>query len=251
MEIKSIFEKNHRWVPILLLFLCLGTYGVYLPRLGFYWDDWMHLYYVNKYDVAPDVLYYTYRPLFAWLDVISISFLGLKPLYWHLFALGFYWLTAWSFWEVLKRIWPKQKERMVWAVMLFSVYPVFFKQSVAVVFRGHFFSFACFLLSVVFMIQAYRKRDVYWKYTILGMVTTLGHLFTIEYFTGLEIVRLVIIWLIISPQQDVWWDRLKITLKNWLPYLLMIVIFILWRFVFFQGQSDHLSISIRLRLGFS
>jgi hypothetical protein len=88
------------------------------------------------------------------------------------------------------------------------------------------------------MIQAYRKRAVYWPYTILGMLLTLCHLFTTEYMAGLEIIRPVILWIIISPQIADWREKLKTVAKNWSPYLLMIIAFVIRRFLYFQGEND-------------
>lgn len=235
---KKILNDQSRWMPILFLGLCVGTYGVYLSQLGFYWDDWMTIYLTEKYERAADFLYYAYRPLFAWLDVIIRSILGLKPLYWQIVFLVIRWLTIWSMWGVMVRLWPRHREQMAWAAILFSVYPTFFTQSLAVNYKSQFFSFLLFLLSIILMIQAYRNRKTRWPYTILGMLFTLGHLLTTEYMAGLEITRPVILFLIISSQVDDWKERIKRILINWSPYLLMIFLFVGRRMIFFPGEVD-------------
>jgi hypothetical protein len=173
------------------------------------------------------------------LDVITLSIFGLKPLYWHIVFLIIRWLSAWGMWVVLAQIWPKHKEQVAWSAIFFTVYPSFLKQSVAVNYKAQFFSYLCFLLSLIFMILAYRKRNYFWQYTILGMFATVCHLFTTEYTAGLELTRPVIIFLIISPYIHSWRERIKIIARNWLPYLLMILVFIGRRFIFFQGDIRH------------
>jgi hypothetical protein len=235
---KKFLDNHHRWMPVLLLVLCVGTYAVYITRLGFYWDDWMTVFLVDKYKIASKIDYFADRPGFAWLDVITLSLFGLKPLYWHLVFLTIRWLTAWGMWGVLTKIWPDNKEQAAWSAFFFTVYPSFLKQSLAVNYKAQFFSYLCFILSLIFMILAYKKRGYFWQYTIPGMVAALCHLLTTEYIVGLELMRPVIIFLIISPDVLEWKERIKVIVKNWLPYLLMILVFMVRRFIFFPGEVD-------------
>lgn len=198
----------------------------------------MTIYLVDKYKVASQIDYFVDRPGFAWLDAITRSIFGLKPLYWQLVFLTIRWLTAWGMWRVLTHIWPEHKERAAWSAIFFTVYPSFLSQSVAVNYKAQFFSYLCYFLSLIFMILAYKKRGYFWQYTILGVFATAGHLFTTEYMVGLEVIRPVILFLIISPDILEWKERIKAIVKNWLPYLLMILVFIGYRFVFFPGDVE-------------
>jgi hypothetical protein len=235
---RKLLDKHHYWVPLLLLILCLGAYGVYLNQLGFYWDDWMTIYMANKYEVASKIHNFADRPLFAWMDITLRSLLGLKPLYWHILFFILRWLTSWSMWGVVSKIWPKYKEQMAWTAILFTVYPTFFKQSLAVTYRSQYVAFLFFLLSIILMVQAYQNKKFFWPYTILGMAFTIGHLLTMEYFGGLELIRPIILFFVISSQIVDWKERIKRIFINWSPYLLMILVFIIRRFIYFPGNED-------------
>jgi hypothetical protein len=235
---KNFFTSNYRWFPILLLCVCVGVYGVYLTQLGFYWDDWLVINLTTKYNKATELFYFPNRPLHAWLDILGRTVLGVKPLHWHLVMLTLRWLAVWSMWEVLRRIWPKREEAIAWMAVMFSVYPIFFQQATATLFRPHWICYTLFFFSVAMMIQAFRTRKYFWVYTLLGMLATAGHLFTTEYMAGLEFARPVILWIIIAPETNEVREKIKTVIKNWLPYLIVYIVFFGYRILFYPGEND-------------
>jgi hypothetical protein len=59
-----------------------------------------------------------------------------------------------------------------------------------------------------------------------------------EYFIGLELLRPVFIWIIIRESQPRFRQRMLHTFKNWLPYLAVMFIFIIWRAFFLKLAGD-------------
>jgi hypothetical protein len=238
---KKIVIKES-WIPLVLLGICLVSFGIFLPQLGFYWDDWMTLYLTYTYRDPSALVYQAFRPIHAWLDVVTLSLIGTKPIYWHMLSLLFRWLASWGVWEVLRRIWSERNEEVAWIAILFTVYPTFFQQSVAVIFRPHWFTFVFYLLSIICMLTGYRKKKFYWPVTLLGVFATITHLFNSEYLTGLELARPAILLLIITEDYIGWKERIKQVLKHWAPYLIVFVVFTFWRFFFVQIENDPSSL---------
>jgi len=214
------------------------SFGILIPQLGYYWDDWMTLYLSFTYRDPTALVYQPFRPIHAWLDVVTLSIVGTNPIYWHCISLLFRWLTAWGVWEVLRRIWAERREEVAWIAILFTVYPSFLQQSVAVIFRPHWFSFIFFLVSVLCMLAGYRNKKWYLLLTLLGVLTTIVHLFNSEYLVGLELTRPFILWIIITREVDSRRERIKQTVKHWSPYLLILLVFAIWRVFFVQIEND-------------
>ncbi len=61
---------------------------------------------------------------------------------------------------------------------------------------------------------------------------------TMEYIWGLELLRPVLLWLVFSGMIPGWKERLRATLKVWLPYLLVFALVVGWRLVF-AGQLSQ------------
>jgi hypothetical protein len=237
-ETMKKFFVTEKWIPVVLLGICLVSFGILIHQLGFYWDDWMHFYLTYSYKDPTALVYQAYRPIHAWLDVFMLSIIGTKPIYWHILSLLFRWLAAWGVWEVLREIWPERSEQVAWIAILFTVYPTFFQQSVAFVFHLHWLSFIFFLISIICMIMGFRNNKWYWPLTLLGVLTATANLFNLEYLAGLELARPAILWLVISKEVGGWKVRIKQVLKHWLPYIMVLLVFALWRVFLVQIEND-------------
>jgi hypothetical protein len=233
---KIIITEN--WVPLVLLGICVMSFGILIPQLGYYWDDWMHLYLTNTYKDPGALVYQAFRPLHAWLDVAILSIIGTNPIYWHILSLLFRWLAAWGLWEVLRRIWLEHSEQTAWIAILFSIYPTFFQQSAAVIFYPHWLSLFLFFISLVCMLLAIKNKKWYWPLTILGVLTTIAHLYNLEILAGLELTRPIVLWIFVSKEIEGRRARITQVLKHWAPYFMVLVVFTLWRFFYVQIEND-------------
>ena len=143
-----------------------------------------------------------------------------------------------AFMVVLRRIWPGYARQTAWAALLFAVYPIFLKQSMAVIFRQHWTSYALFLLSLLCMLQAVRQpRHRVWLH-VLSLLTMLANLLFTEYFLGLELVRPLLLWLVLADKQDKKIKRWLEVLKHWWPYLALWIGFIVWRLFIVEVLED-------------
>lgn len=230
---------SHLSVPLALLLLCILSFGLLIPNLGFYWDDWAKTLVNRLYGPAGYWSYYAEdRPLSAWTHILFLSILGDSPLNWHLLSLVLRWLSAVGLWWVINSLWPQARRLAVFASCLFVVYPVFTLQPVAVTFHQQWLQYGLYFLSLGAMIQAYNKPQRFWPYTALSIFALLLQLTITEYFAVLEFVRLLVLWVLVSRRHEVFLKRLGATLGRWWPYLLLLGGYLVWRLFFIRLSGE-------------
>ena len=168
--------------------MLIAAFGLLIPQLGYYWDDWPLIFLSHTQGISGFVDFLAYdRPISAWMYILTMPVLGTRPIVWHIFALLMRWLAVLAFWQVLRMLWPQRARQTGWMALLFAVYPVFFQQSIAVVYSHVWLLYLIFFASLIAMLRAQRER--FWLWTGIAVFTQLLHLLTIEYFAGLELLR--------------------------------------------------------------
>jgi len=90
--LQNIFTtiKNVRFseksVPWVLLSACILAYGLLIPQLGYFQDDWAYVYnfYMFGQEGIVNFLAYDGRPFATWVYIIGFNIFGYKPLLWHI-----------------------------------------------------------------------------------------------------------------------------------------------------------------------
>ena len=212
--------------------LSLLAYGLYLAWMGFYWDDWPWIWFSHvmgsagmlKIDLA-------HRPISGLVLWLGSLLAGENPLGWQIYNLLWRWLTGLALWTALRQLWPRRKQAIAWVALLFLVYPGFSHQFVAVNTSRHLFPLAVFFFSLACMIKAQRETGRYRLYTAASVVLALVTMFTTEYYYGLELIRPVVLWLVLSDNESKKSKRLIAVIKAWLPYLMPLIAVFLWRYI--------------------
>ncbi len=222
-------------VPVALLVLCGLGFGLLTPILGLYWDDWPAIATIRLLGSAGFWDFYQgERPISAWTFVLFEPLIGTNPFLWHLFTLLLRWLTVLGMWWMLQLVWPSRKNEVIWMAFLFAIYPTFTQQPVAVAFSQHWITYGLYFLSVGSMLLALKKKRWYLPLTALSLFTSALHMLTMEYFIGLELLRPAYLWLIYAGEVKDSYQRLRKVLRSWLPYLLVLVGFVVWRLFFME-----------------
>jgi hypothetical protein len=233
------FQFNYRTAPVLFLLLCLLGFGLLIPWLGLYWDDWPVILMTRLQGARGFWNFYQYdRPFSAWTYILTAPILGSRPLPWHILTLLLRWLTVLGMWWSLRGIWPRHVREITWMAVLFAIYPSFIQQPIAVAFSQHWITYALYFLSIGCMIQAIRSPRWFWPLTALSILTCALQLFTMEYFIGLELLRPAFLWIIFNENQPSPRQRFTQVLKGWLPYLAVMIIFIIWRAFFLKLAGE-------------
>lgn len=228
-------EKN---VPWFLLTACILAFGLLIPQLGYYQDDWNYVF--NSYAFGPkgliDFLNYDGRPVASWVYILGFAILGYKPLFWHIAILVLRWLTATVIWKILDFIWPNSNWQNLAAALLFTLYPFFTLQPLAVAYSLHWTGYLLYALSIFFMLLAFKQR--FWIFTFLALITQLLHLFTLEFYSGIDLIRPILIWFVLSTTSQTTREKFITTLRKWAPYLAVFIFFFVWRGFFYQAAAE-------------
>jgi hypothetical protein len=246
---KSLRIPKHLIPVSLISFTVLVSYGLLIPWLRLYWDDWPVIAAARLQGVGVFWDFYrTERPFSAWTYIVTIPLIGSHPLVWHIFSLSLRWLTVIGFYLALSTLWPQKKPQVLWISLLFAVYPVFTNQPVAVAFSQHWICYLLFVFSLWLMLLAERRPKWFWPLTALSVALTGLNMFTLEYFWGLELLRPFMLGFLAAGQPDSRSGRLTRVLKGWLPYLAMLVIATGWRFAAASSLSGAHEMSLLTQL---
>ncbi len=210
--------------------------------MGIYWDDWQAILLSNM-DV-PNVFwnYYLFdRPFSIWTYLLPLPVAQNYPIIWQFYGILARWFAAVGFWFFLRGMFPARKQEAAWITLLWSFYPGFFYQSVSIAFCQHFITYGLFNFSLAAMVLAIRKPKHKLRFTILAILTSFASLMTMEYFVGLELLRPLILLFLIEKDGQSRSQILWQVIKKWLPYLVIIVFFVLYRFIILGQLNKGLS----------
>jgi hypothetical protein len=236
---KANFRISPKTLPLALALICILAFGLLIPFLGFYQDDWHPVYYGYSRGLSSlwELFLYDGRPFAAAVFVSGFRLLGFKPLNWQLFALALRILTVVFTWLTLNDIWPQKKRPVAWVALLFAVYPLFKLQSLSLIYSLHWTGFTLYSISIWAMVQAVRRPGRYWIFTILSLLTGALDLLLLEYFAGIELARPLILFLCLRDRQAHPALRLRRTAGSWLPYLLLLALYGVYRLFFLPAPA--------------
>jgi hypothetical protein len=226
--------------PLALLALCLLSYGVLIPWLGYYWDDWAFVWISQKLGSEGLARYFaTNRPVWGMLYRLTTPLIGAAPWKWHLFALTWRWLCAVALWRLVRSLWKGADEAALAASLLFVIYPGFDQQFIAITY-GHFWVvLTAFFVSLELMLRAARRARFAWGLVLAGMALSAFNLFSMEYFFLLDLLRPVLLWMVFSESLPHLGERLKKTALAWLPFLAVFLAAGIWRAFLFPYQTQN------------
>ena len=211
------------------------AYGLLLPLTGFYWDDWPFAW-IAKF-LGPKEFFPAFagvRPFLAPIFFVTTSLIPPIPIYWQIFALVIRLISGLSAWFALNQIWPQHQRQVYIASLLFLVFPGYSQHWVALThINQEWIPFIFYLLSFGFTARALRSnnsikenaestaRQSHQRNTIYALLLLVAGVFPTEYFIGLEPLRFLFLWVIVSEEVTGFSQRLIQTLKHWAPYLLI------------------------------
>ncbi|HEY60600.1 MAG TPA: hypothetical protein G4N92_07970 [Anaerolineae bacterium] len=225
----SFFRKN--LFPLFLLLLSLLAFGILIPWLGFYMDDWSLLY--LAYDKNDLTTFFQHKR--PWLAPLYASFSAIlppKPLPWHLLLLLLKWLGAVVVWHLMRKVLP-QKPNLAQAVSaLYLLYPGHLIAFHPLGFLFHYiqalFIFASFLVHLEFIHREERSGLL----LLIAICLSLANLIISEYFFFIELLRPILLFFFIHNAFEnlPLSEKIKKTLYQWLPFLLVFSGVVLFRF---------------------
>lgn len=215
--------------PLLASAVCIFCFGFLLSRLGFFQDDWHHVFYAY-WQGAEGLQRFllTDRGPFSWPVYAALfRILGFAPSNWHWSLMLIRALTVWAFWLSARRIWPGSSGITAWLAVIFAVYPIFTLQPLAVAYSLHWTMYLVFMLSILAMLESLRRPRGAVVLTATALFLQVIHLALIEYFSGLELARPILLWLALRGADSR--QRLRQALRRAMPYLAVWVLYVAYR----------------------
>jgi len=226
-------------VPLMLLVLTILTYGLLIPWIGFYWDDW-NFAWISHFLGAGEFIpaFQPFRPFLGPIFTATTSILHESTIGWQLFGLLVRFLLAFAVWWSLNKVWSGHTRQVLTVSLFVLVFPGYGQQSVAFThINQELIPLLAYLFSFGVTALALRSRARFIPLTLLSLALTFLGLFTTEYFIGLEIIRFFLIMILLadaSPKQ-----RILNTIKHYSPYLLLWLANAAWLTYYYRAGGYH------------
>jgi hypothetical protein len=234
--------------PLVLAILSFLAYGLLIPWLGLFADDWTFLWTSQILGVEGELRYFILgnnRPLWGLFYHFFINLFGHHlPWFWHIFGIFWLWLTSVLLWWLVRLVWPGHQKTAFYAAALFAVYPGFQLQLISLMVGHMWLVLACLLFSLGMNVHALRQPGRYLLFSSLAVLGSTINLLAFEYFFMLELVRPVLLWFVSAQMAADRRIQIRRTLLAWLPYALLFASVVVWRSFFFVLQTDKYQLSL-------
>jgi len=231
------WKTSDWWLIGLVFIICALAFLPQVGNLGYYHDDWFPT--ISRVSgVGLLDMHKVDRPVMGlWYTTINLL-LGESPLVWHLFAFFAKFIGALGLYLLAMLIWPGHRPMAAMISLVYAIYPGFLQQTSANNYQNHIVAYAACIISIFLSVLSLKSPNT-WKQiglTILAALLAFVYPLVYEAMIGMEGFRFLIIWLILTKQSDLrlFANFYKSVLK-FIPYLLVISIFLYWRFFVFSS----------------
>lgn len=247
-------ENEHRkqfWGFVALLLVASAlTYLPLVHRIGYLNDDWYLMY--DAHTQGPAFFHDVYqvdRPARAYVLGAAYILFGDNALYYHLSGYLFRFLSAVAFFWILERLWAGRSKVNFSTALLFLLYPGFLSQVNPIDYQSQLLSLCLSMVSIALTIKAIQTTGRLQRIflTILSILLGIEYLALIDYFIGLELLRLAIVLVLVLREQFASLrEKLIRTFLRWLPFAAGPGIFLIWRLFFFEADRRATNIGAQL-----
>jgi len=245
--IQKLFKSETFIASLLILLTTLITYGLSIPRFGYYYDDWYVLWSGQARGAGSMIpLFSTDRPFIGVVYSVLYGWLGDVMTNWHLYALLWRFIGGMAFFWILRLVWPNNKHLTTLMAVLFIVYPGFLSQPDAATKQNHLYGFGTALLSIAFTLQATKTSNRVWKIicNLFAVILAVNYLFIYEYMIGFEGMRLVLLGYVLYQDGITKLSSLlKEIVKRWWQYVIVAGGFLYWRLFIFEGARNATNVT--------
>lgn len=226
-------------VPVVFALIAVVAYGLLLPRTGFYWDDWPFAWiarFLGPTEFLP--AFRGFRPFLGPIFFLTTSLLPANPLLWQALAVLIRFISVLAARFALGQVWPRAARLILIVSLLFLVFPGYSQHWVAFThINQEWISLIAYLLSFGISIRALRDPRPSRALIALSLALQCIGLLPTEYFIGMELLRPLLFWIVLSESLDAFRVRLHATLRACLPYLLVWLINATWLAYYYKSGA--------------
>jgi hypothetical protein len=216
-------------------------YGVFVTSLGFYWDDWPVVWVYNAFGSHGVATYFAgQRPAYGWVVAHVAQMIGIAPVGWQILSLMVRCTSSVILFVTFGALWPQRRD-FAWLVSaIVLLYPGFTLQPIALGFLEYHLSFLFFVVSLAATVFSMTISSYRWLLIAISLAAEALSYIVIEYFVGLEFLRLLII-LIVACRGDARLNlkNLNSSLITWSPYAVVWAAYVIWRTFIFHVVSGY------------
>ncbi|MBK9209185.1 MAG: hypothetical protein IPL71_13130 [Anaerolineales bacterium] len=219
-------------IPFLFLITTVLAYGLLIPSIGFYWDDWPFAWIAKFMGPAEfNPAFAPFRPFLGPIFYFTTSLLPPLPIYWQGFALFIRFIMGFGTWWMLRQAWPERPRIALTAALLLIVFPGYSQHYIALThINQELIPFIFYLFSFGYTFKALRAERPL-TYIIIAVLLQICGIFPTEYFFGLEGMRALFLFFFFSGSL---FSRVRETLKHWWPYLVVWILNALWLVYYYR-----------------
>jgi hypothetical protein len=237
---EKIAKFIHSGLFSILVIVILGC-AVYLPfagRLGFYADDWQIL--TDQIANTTQVKMYSIdRPFLGYAFTFFKAFLGVTPIHWQLMIVLIRIMGAVLVYLLVKKIVRVGNPIAVVVALVAMFFPGFLRQPSSVCYLMHTIAFTGAVLSIYLSLLALNRKNVWAAVAMIGLSVLLELMYLLDgdYFIGLEVIRVILIYLCIRQERGKRRGWVRLVVKS-LPYVAAAGLFLVWRvFIFHSARA--------------
>lgn len=237
-KINQLLQKPFA-VPAALAVLILLAYGILTPWMGFYWDDLPFAWFLRYFGPVEFIAAFRpFRPLLGYIFAVTTALFGGHPFTWQLLGLLIRLVLGLQVWSLLRRVFPTRARSVLWVTLLFTLYPAYGQQWVALTHINQELIPLIFLLSSFFLtVNLLRNGRTSLPLTVLAILLQILGLFSTEYFFGLEILRFFFVLIILSESIADRKDLFKKSITTWLPNLIVWILNAAWTYSYHRSDA--------------
>lgn len=210
--------SHKAFFPFMLFVVMLIAYGILMPWIGFYGDDWALIW--NGYRMQNQD-WIAFRPIVVWIYNFLCSVLKPSFSLWLLVSIVVRWLGAFSLYVFLKEMMQDHQEEIQWLTILYALYPGFILYAPLTNIAPFFQPFLLFM-SFYWMVLWIKEGSRKWYLFAASLAFASLNLFTTEYYFFFELLRPLIIAFVLRQKNAS--GKGKQVFRRWLPYLALFVL---------------------------
>ncbi|HCS38452.1 MAG TPA: hypothetical protein DIW44_02565 [Anaerolineaceae bacterium] len=240
------------WKALFILFFVSAL--AYLPNITkftLYKDDWYYI--ADGFFGGPKIfreMFYIDRPLRGYLWEFLFTLLKTDPLPYQILAYVWRLVSGMLYFWLLNLVWPKHEKTNLWISLLFLLYPGYLWWVSGVEYQPYILTQLLQVFSFVTMLLFLKTNNIFKKLLFLACSAAAGWtgLMFVDYTIGMELFRIVIVFLFVSHELPLarMAAKIKKTLLSWLPFLIIPAGFMIWRTFFFTNTRSETDISLQM-----
>lgn len=224
----------------------LLAYFLFIPFLGFYNDDWLFSYIGHFY--GPQGLIDGFagdRPIVGYLFALNNILLNNNIYLWHIYMFLIRLLGGYILFFLLKKLMSNRLSLITSITLLFLIYPGFLQQTVPLGYQNYITALTIWIASLFFTVLSINSRSkiIFALFTLIALTLQVISFLLLEFFIGMEILRLLLVFYSAKPVVGVNFAELKKKIKYWSPYVISLILFISWRIFLFKSAREATSFS--------